>query len=427
MKKKTFRSALCGILAAAVVTLSPFTAQTVGAVSQKDIDELQKQMDELDQKAQEQQEIINDLTSARALFLNRKIALDTKIELNQQQISLLRSKIDIYDEIIAEKQAELDEALALENAQSEIMRSRMRAMEENGRYSYLSFVFSAQSIPEILSRIADVNDIMRYDQDLEAEYMAAREDVEAIKASFEETRLEQEELSKELKNKQTELDAQIEAAYTLIADIDELSDDAQAEYEAIAEAYADAESEFDALIAKRAAEEAARQAAQQQQQQGGTSGGGTSSGGNSGGGGGSAVSLSSLMWPVPSCNLITSRFGYRTSPTAGASSYHGGLDIGAQQGATIVAAEAGEVILASYNGGYGNCVMIDHGNGIVTLYGHMESIAVGYGQYVSKGQAIGFVGSTGVSTGPHCHFEIRLNGGQTDPAPYFGGLVYYYC
>ena len=151
----------------------------------------------------------------------------------------------------------------------------------------------------------------------------------------------------------------------------------------------------------------------------------TSSGGTASTGGSSAVSLSSLMWPVPSCSLITSRFGYRVSPTAGASSYHGGLDIGAGEGATIVAAEAGQVILAGVNGGYGNCVMINHGNGIVTLYGHMKSIAVSYGQTVTKGQTIGYVGSTGVATGPHCHFEIRINGAQTDPAPYFSGLTYW--
>ena len=92
-----------------------------------------------------------------------------------------------------------------------------------------------------------------------------------------------------------------------------------------------------------------------------------------------------------------------------------------------MAARAGTVVLASYNGGYGNCVMIDQGGGVVTLYGHMQSIAVGYGQTVSAGQAIGYVGSTGVSTGPHCHFEIRINGAQTDPAPYFSGLTYWNC
>lgn len=155
------------------------------------------------------------------------------------------------------------------------------------------------------------------------------------------------------------------------------------------------------------------------------------SGGNSGGGGssggGSATSLSNLQWPVPSCTLITSRFGYRVAPTTGASTYHGGLDIGAGMGASIVAAGAGDVIYAGANGGYGNCVMIDHGNGVVTVYAHMSSIGVSYGQYVTAGQYVGAVGSTGVSTGPHCHFEIRINGAQTDPAAYFSGLSYWNC
>ena len=90
-----------------------------------------------------------------------------------------------------------------------------------------------------------------------------------------------------------------------------------------------------------------------------------------------------------------------------------------------MAAASGDVVLASYNGGYGNCVMINHGNGVVTLYGHMQSISVSNGQNVKKGQTIGKVGSTGVATGPHCHFEIRINGSQVDPAPYFSGLTYY--
>ena len=230
---------------------------------------------------------------------------------------------------------------------------------------------------------------------------------------------------KELDTKQSELDAQVEAAYTMIADIETLSDDALAEYDAIAEAEAEAEETLQEAIRKRAAEEAAKNNSNNNSG-GGSSGGGGNSGGGSWGGG-SATSLSDLQWPVPSCTLITSRFGYRVAPTTGASTYHGGLDIGASMGASIVSAGAGDVIYAGMNGGYGNCVMVDHGNGIVTVYAHMSSIGVSYGQYVTAGQYVGAVGSTGVSTGPHCHFEIRINGGQTDPAAYFSGLTYYNC
>lgn len=420
--KKSLRSVFCALLAAAALAAS----LPAYAVSQAEIDDLQKKLDALEQQAQEQQGVINDLTNQKARFITRKLALDNKIEINRQMIELIGEQIEIYDEIIAEKQAELDKALEKETAQTELLRSRIRAMEENSTYSYASFIFDSSSVTELLSRIGDVNDIMHYDKTLEEEYMAAREDVESIKKSYEEARHEQELLQKELDTKQAELDAQVEAAYTMIADIETLSDDAQAEYDAIAEEEAKAEETLQEAIRKRAAEQA-----KYNQNNNSNNGGGGNSGGNSGGGGssggGSATSLSNLQWPVPSCTLITSRFGYRVAPTTGASTYHGGLDIGAGMGASIVAAGAGDVIYAGANGGYGNCVMIDHGNGVVTVYAHMSSIGVSYGQYVTAGQYVGAVGSTGVSTGPHCHFEIRINGAQTDPAAYFSGLSYWNC
>lgn len=422
--KKSLRSVFCALLAAAALAAS----LSAHAVSQSEIDDLQKKLDALEQQAQEQQDVINDLTSQKARFITRKLALDNKIEINRQMIELIGEQIEIYDEIIAEKQAELDKALEKETAQTELLRSRIRAMEENSTYSYASFIFDSSSVTELLSRIGDVNDIMHYDKTLEEEYMAAREDVESIKKSYEEARHEQELLQKELDTKQAELDAQVEAAYTMIADIETLSDDAQAEYDAIAEEEAKAEETLQEAIRKRAAEQAKYNQNNNSNNGGGGNSGG--SGGNSGGGssgGGSATSLSNLQWPVPSCTLITSRFGYRVAPTTGASTYHGGLDVGAGMGASIVAAGAGDVIYAGENGGYGNCVMIDHGNGVVTVYAHMSSIGVSYGQYVTAGQYVGAVGSTGVSTGPHCHFEIRINGAQTDPAAYFSGLSYWNC
>ena len=421
--KKTLRSVVCALLAAVVFAAS----LPAYAVSQSEIDELQKKLDALEQQAQEQQDVINDLTNQKARFITRKLALDGKIEINRQMIELIGEQIKIYDEIIAEKQAELDKALEKETAQTELLRSRIRAMEENSSYSYASFIFDSSSVTELLSRIGDVNDIMHYDKALEEEYMAAREDVESIKKSYEEVRHEQELLQKELDTKQAELDAQVEAAYTMIADIETLSDDAQAEYDAIAEEEAKAEETLQEAIRKRAAEEAAKNAANNANSGGASGGSGGNSGGGGSSGGGSATSLSNLQWPVPSCTLITSRFGYRVAPTTGASTYHGGLDIGAGMGASIVAAGAGDVIYAGDNGGYGNCVMIDHGNGIVTVYAHMSSIGVSYGQYVTAGQYIGAVGSTGISSGPHCHFEIRINGVQTDPAAYFSGLTYWNC
>ena len=148
-------------------------------------------------------------------------------------------------------------------------------------------------------------------------------------------------------------------------------------------------------------------------------------GGGSVGGGGSVTGTGSFGWPVPSCTYITSKYGPRYHPVTGVyQSTHTGLDIGAAYGATIVASDGGTVTCAGVKGGYGSCVMIDHGNGYYTLYGHMSSISVSLGQSVSKGDTIGYVGDSGITTGPHLHFEIRVNGVCTDPAPWFSGLSY---
>ncbi|MGC8734169.1 MAG: murein hydrolase activator EnvC family protein [bacterium] len=124
-----------------------------------------------------------------------------------------------------------------------------------------------------------------------------------------------------------------------------------------------------------------------------------------------------LFWPTTS-SLITSYFGYRVHPIYGTTRFHSGIDIGAPYGAPIYAAENGKVILASWYDGYGYCIIIDHGDGVSTLYAHCSSIIVKQGQYVSKGQVIGYVGSTGNSTGPHLHFEVRINGNPVNPFNY---------
>ena len=125
-----------------------------------------------------------------------------------------------------------------------------------------------------------------------------------------------------------------------------------------------------------------------------------------------------MIWPCPSCHTITSEFGWRIHPIYGTSKYHSGVDIGASYGATVIAADSGTVITAGWVSGYGNCVVISHGNGVSTLYGHMSSIAVSSGQSVSQGQTIGYVGSTGNSTGPHLHWEVTVNGERQNPLNY---------
>ena len=145
------------------------------------------------------------------------------------------------------------------------------------------------------------------------------------------------------------------------------------------------------------------------------------------GGGGSSVGTGNLVWPSY-CTYITSRQGPRTHPVTGEYKNHGGTDIGASYGSAIYAADSGTVVRSSdgWNGGWGNYVMIDHGNGMQTLYAHMSSRAVSVGQTVSRGQTIGYVGSTGMSTGPHLHFEMYINGSRIDPQTRYPGVSFTY-
>ena len=134
-------------------------------------------------------------------------------------------------------------------------------------------------------------------------------------------------------------------------------------------------------------------------------------------GGGPALGDGTFIWPVS--GPITSPFGYRTDPITGATAFHSGIDIGASCGTPIKAAGTGSVVTAGFNsGGYGNMTLINHGNGLATLYGHQSSIIVSAGQAVTQGQLIGYVGSTGKSTGCHLHFEVRVNGNRVDPTGY---------
>jgi murein DD-endopeptidase MepM/ murein hydrolase activator NlpD len=133
---------------------------------------------------------------------------------------------------------------------------------------------------------------------------------------------------------------------------------------------------------------------------------------------GSGEHSGGMSWPTPGYREITSPFGWRMHPVLGKRKFHTGIDIGAPEGAHIVAAASGTVIYAGDRGGYGNCTMIDHGDGVVTVYAHQSDISVSEGEHVKRGQRIGAVGSTGMSTGAHLHFEVRVNGDPRDPTDY---------
>ena len=298
---------------------------------------------------------------------------------------MLAEQIAIADGMIDSVQEDLDKARDKEAGQRQRWLGRLRAMEETSDVNYIEVLFDANSFSDLLTRLDMVGQVMEYDEDLEAAYIAAREDVEALEARAETLKTENELRKAELQQKQAQLVADINAACEVIASMQTNLADVQAALEAEEATKA----ELAAIIEEKQQELEKAKAAE-----------GMASPGT--------VTGSGFIWPSYT-KWLTSYYGPRYLELYGYWRNHAGVDIGARYGSEIWAAQAGTVITANWYGGYGKCVMVMHDNGYTTVYGHMSSIAVYNGQTVAQGQVLGYVGSTGNSTGPHLHFEIRSN------------------
>ena len=409
-RQRKILSALLAILMSVSLAVGVLPTQ-VFAVTQAEIDELQRKKEELEEKVKEKQSAVDELEKKQAGVLKQKKALDERNEYLYEQLSINTEQIALYDQLIAQKALEVDAAKAKELEQLERYRKRVRAMEENGNADFLAMLLNSNNLGEFLTAIDDIGEIMESDKLLEDAYIAARENTERVKADYEEFKAGLEVKKRELNDEKGEIESEIAEASQLIEKIKSDIDSNSEELEELLKA----EEEAEDLIAKKIAELEEQKRLEEEankihQGEEGGGGGGIP-------GGGESIASGNFAWPC-ACTYITSRVGGRIHPISGVYKYHSGMDIGCQYGDAVWASDSGTVILAGENGGYGNCVMIDHGyvNGdnYYTLYGHLSSIAVSYGQTVSQGEYIGAVGSTGVSTGPHLHFEIRNSAGPTD-------------
>lgn len=413
MKKKTV-SAICIALAfIMIVTLVVSLMGSFGALAaggQEEIDALEQQKQQLQSQQQSIQSNINDLVAQQADVIEQKAAMDEKNELARQEIELINEQIEVYTDLIDDKAKELEAAEKTEQEQLELYKKRVRSMEENGSYTYLDILFQCRSLSDVLSAIDMIGEIMESDKRLYEQYKESRENTERIKGEYEQILVLLGEKQETLEAEKAELEKQIAAAVEVINQLENDIEAAKAEYAKAAAAEAAAQASINAIIAQmQAEEEAARQeAANNGQDYTGT--GSTATG--------------TYIWPCPSCTYVTSKFGMREHPLFGDERPHTGIDIGAQAGAEVIAADSGTVAVATYSSSYGNYVTIYHSNGDYTLYAHMSSLTVTAGQNVTQGDVIGYVGSTGWASGPHLHFEIRVNGSTVDPTSYFSGLSY---
>ena len=330
-----------------------------------------------------------ELNESRA----KEKSLGDQVNSLEQQINSKQSDIDELEASISEAQAKLEtleeELAAAEekvNTQNENLNARLRNMYKNGSVGFIDVLMDSGSFSEFLNNLSLVEKVYTSDQDVLEELQKAYDEIDAKKKEIDTLQAELSESKATMEEQKSSLEA------------DKAS--VEKKKSEIAADSAETQRELDKL-------EADAQAL-------------TSSIRDSGSSSSSSKYNGGIMaWPVPSCHTVSSGYGGRIHPTTGKYKFHGGLDIPGSYGSAIVAANSGKVIWAVNRGdSYGNYVIIDHGGGVSTLYGHSSKVLVSTGQSVSRGQRIANVGSTGRSTGPHCHFEVRINGSRVNPNPY---------
>ena len=394
MKKTRKLRIVCAALAVfvTVAALLPGISGTDAlAVSQSQIDALEEQRDALRAEREEMQAGIDELESQQADVLQQKAALDAQNEVYRQEIELIEEQVSLYTQLVEQKRQEVELATQAESEQLATYRRHVRAMEENGRYTYLSILFGSRSLGELMSNLDMIGEIMEADQRSYAQYTAAREQSEQIQAEYETMLTELDSRQSELETEKAALEVQIDEATQMIVELEAQLETDRAAYEEQLAKEAALEADIQEMIAELERQEAAN----------------------------SIVSTGTYIWPLPGYRP-GSAYGWRIHPIWGDRRFHAGEDIGAPSGTSILAADSGIATVIPDNGnGYGNYIIINHGGGRTTLYAHMSGFAVSNGATVTQGQTIGYVGSTGNSTGPHLHFEVRVNGATTDPKSYF--------
>ena len=405
---------LCAFLA--LLTAFGMTAGLLTQASAAGSKEIQSEL----QKLREQQSEIQKKRSALSAEIaenkkqtqntvEQKYDIDRQIELSNETIDNYNAQIQQYSLLIAEKQKELDAAEENEAQLQEQYKARLRSMEETGTVSYWSILFKASSFSDLLDRMDMIHEIAKSDQLMMKKLSDATEAVQQSREALEQEQQQMQTARDELAAQEAQLVAQRAEADKLLLQIAEESEKMTAEYqgyleqeEALSKEVAQAEKDYYQALAK---EEAARLAELNKQN--------------------NYVPVSKdssgFLYPLPYRVAITDSYGYRTHPVTGQkTTWHNGVDLAAGSGTAIFATKSGTVTTALHSDIWGNYVVINHGDGYSSLYAHMQGLIVNVGDYVKQGQTIGYVGSTGLSTGPHLHFTIYYNGADVNPMSYIG-------
>lgn len=422
-KRKNLVRLVCVILC--LLMLVPLVANALIVMTsaassseiKKELDALKEQADEIAAAGDALEADLAENESETQSTIEQKVAIDLRITQTESEIANVNAQIQQYNLLIAQKQSELEASEKELSQMNARYKARLRAMEETGSVSYWSILFKASSFSDLLSRIDSIHEVAEADNRMLEEIRSLSDSIKAERQELEDELKAQQAARDELNEMEATLQTQREEADALLKELDEaylnLTDEFLANEERENELRAqmmEAQAEYEAALS---AEEAARLAAQNKNN---VAGGGGTTASTAGASGGSSSGFSSPLNYL----TVTCAYGWRIHPIWGDKRFHTGVDLAANKGDPIYAIASGTVTSASYSDAYGYNVSISHGNGYGSMYAHMTSYTVSAGQYVSQGEIIGYVGTTGWSTGPHLHFEIYVNGSTVNPMDYVG-------
>ena len=374
-----------------IISIFPYVHAESNETNNTAVENLQSERNEIQNQMNEASGQLEGVQNDLSENLQQVQKLDERITETEQELNDLNTKITELQSSIDEVEANLNTAEQNYNSQKKLLDNYLIEVQESSDVEYLDVLFSSKNISEFLSSYFLISELASYEMDLLDDMQAKKKDIELSKIKLEQDREQLATIKANQSKTATILENTKSVRENFISKLSDQEKDIQSKIDEYNTRFEEINKEILELAQ------------------------GSISAEYIGG---------ELEWPVPGYTRITSKYGMRTHPITGVYKLHTGVDIGAPRGANFIAANDGIVTKASYNNAYGNMVIIDHGGGVSTLYAHGDEILVQVGQTVKRGDPILKVGSTGYSTGPHAHFEVRLNGVVTDPMPYItNGLV----